>query len=154
MKQYKFTATIEGGDGGGAYVLFPFDVHREFGALGRVPVKAIFDGVPYTGSLFKYGQPLHMLPVLKAIREKTGKDIGEKLEVVLWQDLEERTLDAPEDLAAMMEKEGLRSFFDGLSLTHRREYCRWITDAKREETRTKRLLKAAELMRSGVKTPD
>jgi hypothetical protein len=31
MKQYKFQATIEAADGGGAYVLFPYDVEMEFG---------------------------------------------------------------------------------------------------------------------------
>jgi hypothetical protein len=30
MKRYKFTARIEEGNGGGAYVLFPFDAETEF----------------------------------------------------------------------------------------------------------------------------
>jgi len=72
MKKYKFKAKIEAGDGGGAYVLFPYDTVKEFATKGRVPVKATFHGVPYTGSLIKYGNPLHMLGMLKAIREKTG----------------------------------------------------------------------------------
>jgi len=58
MKKYKFKAKIEAGDGGGAYVLFPYDTGTEFATKGKVPVKATFDGVPYTGSLFKYGKPL------------------------------------------------------------------------------------------------
>ena len=57
MKVYRFKAHIEAGDGGGAYVLFPYDVEQEFGTKGKVPVKATFDGVPYTGSLIKYGNP-------------------------------------------------------------------------------------------------
>jgi hypothetical protein len=56
--------------GGGAFVFFPYDVEKEFGTKGQVPVKATFDGVPYKGSLFKYGQPQHMLGLLKAIREE------------------------------------------------------------------------------------
>jgi hypothetical protein len=51
MKKYKFTAKIEAGDGGGAYVLFPYDTETEFATKGKVPVKATFNGVPYTGSL-------------------------------------------------------------------------------------------------------
>jgi hypothetical protein len=70
MKRYKFEAKIELGDGRGAYVLFPYDVEKEFGTKGKVPVKVAFDGVPYVGSLIKYG---HMLPILKAIRMQTGK---------------------------------------------------------------------------------
>ena len=57
MKKYKFNARIEKGDGGGAYVYFPFDVQKEFGSKGKVPVKATFDGVPFTGSLINTGRP-------------------------------------------------------------------------------------------------
>jgi hypothetical protein len=70
MKKYKFRAKIEAGDGGGAYVLFPYDTKKEFATKGRVPVKATFNGLPYTGSLIKYGHPLHSLGMPKAITEQ------------------------------------------------------------------------------------
>lgn len=76
MKTYKFKARIEAASGGGACVYFPYNVEEEFGTKGRVPVKATFDGVPYTGSMIKYGVPQHMLGVLKALREQIGKGAG------------------------------------------------------------------------------
>ena len=51
MKKYSFTAKIEPGPGWGAFVTFPYDVKKEFGIKGRVPVKVTFDGVAYIGSL-------------------------------------------------------------------------------------------------------
>jgi len=152
VKTYKFKAKIEGADGG-AYILFPYDVEKEFGTKGKVPVKATFNGVPYTGSLIKYGSPLHMLGVLKAIRGQLGKKPGDTVEVVLWKDAEERTLDVPPEFEKLMKKEGLLSSFEKLSYTHRKEYCRWITEAKKEETRSRRLEKAVEMLKKGVKTP-
>ena len=53
MNKLKFRAIIENATGGGAYILFPYDVEKEFGTKGRVPVKATFDGVEYSGSLVK-----------------------------------------------------------------------------------------------------
>jgi len=153
MKKYRFTAVIQPGDGGGAGVLFPHDVEKEFGTRGKVPVKATFDGVPYTGSMIKYGAPQHMLPMLKAIREQIGKGPGDSVDVVIWKDEGVRTLDVPEELAALMKKEGLLPFFESLSYTHRKEYCRWITEAKKPETRARRLEKAVEMLRNKVKTP-
>ena len=153
MKTYKFTARIESGGGGGAYVLFPHDVQAEFGTKGRVPVKATFDGAAYTGTMIKYGHPLHMLPILKAIREQIGKQPGDAVEVEVQRDVAERVLDVPEDLCRLLKKEKLFAVFEKLSYTNRREYCRWITEAKRAETRSKRLEKAAEMLRAGVKTP-
>jgi len=153
MKTYKFTARIESGGGGGAYVLFPYDVQAEFGTKGRVPVKATFDGAPYTGTMVKYGHPQHMLPILKAIREQIGKQPGDTVEVEVRRDAAERVLEMPEDLVKLLKKEKLLAVFEKLSYTHRREYCRWITEAKRAETRSKRLEKAAQMLRAGVKTP-
>jgi Domain of unknown function (DUF1905)/Bacteriocin-protection, YdeI or OmpD-Associated len=153
MKEYKFKAKIEPADGGGAYVLFPYDVEEQFGTKGKVPVKATFDGVPYTGSLIKYGHPRHMLPVLKAIREQLGKRPGDTVKVKLTKDEGTRTLEVPAELQKAMKKNGVDKIFDGLSYTHRKEYCRWITSAKRDATRSERLEKAIKMLKSGVRTP-
>jgi hypothetical protein len=153
LKKYKFKATIKPAGMGGTFVLFPCDMEEAFGTKGKVPVKATFDGIPYTGSLTKYGYPQHTLHVPKAIRDQAGKGPGDTLDVVLWKDEAERTLEVPPALAQLMRREGLLPFFESLSYTHRKEYCRWISEAKKEETRTKRLAKAVEMMRAKVKTP-
>jgi hypothetical protein len=153
MKKYKFKAKIEAGDGGGAYVLFPYDTDKEFATKGKVPVKATFGGIPYTGSLIKYGHPLHSLGMPKAIREQIGKGPGDAIEVVVWKDEEVRTVEVPAPFEKLMKKEGLLPVFEKLSYTHRKEYCRWITEAKKEETRLKRLEKAIEMLKKGVRTP-
>jgi hypothetical protein len=153
MKKYAFTAKIEPGPGGGAFVTFPYDVEKEFGAKGRVPVHASINRIPYTGSLMQCGGPRHMLGVLKSIREQLGKNLGDPVDVEIWKDDSVRTVDLPAGFAALLKKEKLRDAFDALSYTHRREYVRWISEAKKEETRTRRLAKAVEMLRSGAKTP-
>jgi hypothetical protein len=153
MKKYKFKATIQPGIGGGAAVIFPYSVEQEFGTRARVPVKSTLDGVPYTGSLIKCGATDHMLGVLRAIREQIGKGPGDTIEVVLWKDEAERTVEVPAEFAKMLKKEELLTSFEKLSFTHRKEYCRWINEAKREETRQTRMGKSIEMLRKGVKTP-
>jgi Domain of unknown function (DUF1905)/Bacteriocin-protection, YdeI or OmpD-Associated len=154
MKKYKFRAAIEPADGGGACVHFPYDVEKEFGVKGRVPVKATFDGVSYRGSLIKYGHPQHMLGVLKSIREQIGKGPGDMVEVEIWKDEELRTVEPPADFKKAMKAAGVLPLFEKLSYTHRKEYCRWITDAKKEETRLRRLERAVDMLQNGVRTPD
>jgi len=156
MKTYKFKAKIEAASvgSGGACVYFPYNIEEEFGTKGRVPVKATFDGVPYTGSLVRYGAPQHMLGILKAVREQIGKGPGDIVEVTIQKDDEERRVEVPADLAKLLKKEKLTAVFDKLSFTHQKEYTRWINDAKREETRSNRLTKTVEMLRSGIKTPD
>jgi hypothetical protein len=107
VKTYKFKAKIEGGDGGGAYVLFPYDTEVEFGTKGKVPVQATLNSVPYAGSLMKYGNSYHMLGVLKAIREQTGKGIGDMIDVEVWRDEATRTLEVPAGFEERMKMEGV-----------------------------------------------
>lgn len=153
MKQYKFEAKIIAGMGGGAGVLFPYDTEREFGTRGSVPVKATLDGVAYTGSLMNCGMPSHTLGVLKGIREKIGKGPGDTVRVVVERDETVRTIETPADLKNLLKKEGLLAGFEKLSYTHRKEYVRWIEEAKKEETRQRRLEKSVAMLKAGVKTP-
>ena len=95
MKKYKFKAKMEPADGGGAHVLFPYDTVKEFATKGKVPVKATFNGVPDRGSLMKYGKPLHVLGMPKAIRKQIGKGPGDAIQVVVWKDDEIRTVEVP-----------------------------------------------------------
>jgi uncharacterized protein YdeI (YjbR/CyaY-like superfamily) len=94
-----------------------------------------------------------MLGILKALREQLGKQPGDKVEVEVWRDEAVRTVEIPPAFSALLKKEKLLSVFEKLSYTHRKEYVRWITEAKKEETRTARLAKSVEMLRKGIKTP-
>src|SRR6185436_5398122 len=126
MKKYKFKAKIQAGDGGGAFVFFPFDVQKEFGTKGRIPIDVTFDGVADKSSLIRYGYPQHLAGVPKAIREQIGKQPGDHVEVVVWKDEAARVIEIPDEFKKRLEKEKLLEFFEGLSNTHRKEYVRWI----------------------------
>ncbi|HEX8850387.1 MAG TPA: YdeI/OmpD-associated family protein [Gemmatimonadaceae bacterium] len=56
----------------------------------------------------------------------------------------------PADLVAALEKNAkARATFEGFPPSHRREYIEWITEAKREETRQKRLAQTIEWLAEG-----
>lgn len=154
MKKYTFEADIRAGRAGGAYVVFPYDTEKEFGTKGKVPVNATIDSVPVRGGLFTMGKPYHMLGVPKSIREQIGKAPGDVIKIVLWKDEAPREVEVPAEFKALMRKAGVLPFFEGLSFTHRKEFCRWITEAKKAETRARRLEKAIEMLNRGVRTPD
>lgn len=59
-------------------------------------------------------------------------------------------LEVPDDLAAALEKhQAAKAAFDGFAPSHRREYLEWIVEARREETRTKRIVQAVEWLGEG-----
>lgn len=59
-------------------------------------------------------------------------------------------LKVPADLqAALVRNKAARTTFEDFSPSHRREYIEWITEAKREETRKKRLVQAIAWLAEG-----
>jgi hypothetical protein len=145
-KKHSFKAKLEQGMGGGVFVRVPFDVEKAFGKK-RVPIHATIDGEPYRGSLVRMGLPDHCLGVLKAIRAKIGKQVGDIVAVSLEEDTEERKVDVPADLAAALRRnKEARTFFEKLSYSHRREYVQWITEAKKDETRQTRVARTVQML--------
>ncbi|MET9268786.1 YdeI/OmpD-associated family protein [Kribbella sp. NPDC003557] len=142
-----FEGRIVVNDGGGAWVEVPGDVVAALGGGGRIPVRATFDGVAYRGSIASMGGCM-ALGVLKSIRGELGKGDGDAVTVTLERDTGERTVDVPEDLAAALADAGLREAFDELSYSHRREHVNAINDAKKPETRTRRIAKALEMLKA------
>ena len=139
----KFRAKIEAASGGGAFVSIPDDVVKKLGGGGRIAVEASVDGVPYRGSIVSMGAG-PCLGVLKAIRAQLGKDVGDSVTVIVERDDRPRTVDVPEDLAAALKKAKARAAFDALSFSHRREHVMWIEEAKRAETRARRVNRTVE----------
>ncbi|PWK16432.1 YdeI/OmpD-associated family protein [Tumebacillus permanentifrigoris] len=65
-----------------------------------------------------------------------------------------RTVEVPADLQMALEgHEAAQALFDTLSYSQRKEYVEWITSAKREETRTRRVGQAIEKLEEGKKRP-
>lgn len=152
MKPIAFEAKIEAAERGGAFVYIPFEVEEVFGKK-RVKIKAVFeDKVEYRGTLVRMGSPQHILIVRKDIRSQIGKQPGDAVNVSLEEDTQPRVVEVPEDFQHLLDQdEAVKQFFSKLSFTHQREYVEWITEAKKEETRQRRMLKAIEMLKQGKK---
>lgn len=150
MKKYEFDAVIQShGEIDAAYIDFPYDVETEFGTKGQVKVIATFDGTEYRGSLVKMGHHCHLLGITKKIRAQINKQQGEAVHVVLYKDEKERVVVVPDDLQQLLDTDkNLSHLFNKLSYTHRKEYVNWINEAKKEETRKKRLEKTIQMIES------
>jgi hypothetical protein len=146
----EFDGVIKDAGSGGAFVDFPFAVEALFGVKGRVPMIATFDGVEYRRSLVKMGGECHMVPMLEAIRDQLGKVPGDAVHVSVRLDNAHRRVVVPAELKAQLDRHpDARAAFERASYTARREWAQSIVDARKPETRARRLAEVlAEL------TPD
>ncbi len=150
-KKHTFKATIQNAGGGGAFVEVPFDVEKAFGAK-KPKVKAAFEGASYRGVLTRMGTEHHLLIILKEIRAQIGKTFGDKVKITVELDTEPRVIEVPKDLLKELKKDkNAKAFFDKLAYTHRREYVMWINEAKKDETRQRRIVKTIEMLKKGKK---
>lgn len=146
-----FRAVLRKGDGGGHLLEVPLDVREVFGEA-RPPVHGSVNGTPFRTRVAVYGGKSY-LGFNREIRDAAGIGHGDEVEIELESDDAPREVEVPTVFAKALEQGGVRDEFDPLSFTHRKEYARWIEEAKRDETRERRLAKAVEMLRDGVQTP-
>jgi hypothetical protein len=124
----------------------PPEVIEALGGKGRIPVTATLDGVPYRGTIVRMGGGA-LLGVQKAIMAEAGVSVGDTLTVVIRNDDAPREVEVPNDLAEALGRDDVaRAAFDGLSFSHKREYVDAINEAKRPETRARRIERTIQAM--------
>jgi hypothetical protein len=152
MKRFEFKVKIAGKEAGVvAAITPPFDVVEAFGTRGRVPIRGTINGFPFRSSLMPMGG-FHLMPVRKSLRDDAGVNPGDTVSVVMERDDAERTVEVP----ALLKKELAKSKtaqanWEKLAFTARKEIALSITGAKQEETRTRRLAKALDILKTGKK---
>jgi uncharacterized protein YdeI (YjbR/CyaY-like superfamily) len=88
--------------------------------------------------------------VNRAVKAATGVDAGHRVRVRIELDTEPRTVRAPKDLAdALAADPAAEKAFAAMSFTHRREYAEWVEEAKRAETRKRRIAATVARVREG-----
>ena len=138
----RFRAILETDDESAfTYIKVPFDAKAAFGK-GRPPVRATVNGYEYRSTLAPYGGDYY-LPVKQAVRHGAQVKAGDRVTVTLQADDAPRTIKPPADLARALKADpAAKARWEELSYTHRKEYVQAIEEAKRPETRARRIAKA------------
>lgn len=153
-KATEFKAVIlQNGELNAAFIEFPFSAEEVFGKKGQIKIRAVFDHVvEYRGSLVRMKSDFHILGLPREIRKQLGKTFGDEVAVSLAEDKEERTVEISEDIASVFnENPDAKKLFDAMSYTHKKEYIRWIEEARKPETRESRKTKMIQMLLEGKK---
>lgn len=86
----------------------------------------------------------NLIGMSKAARAQLGVEIGDEVDATVDLDVAEREVEVPSDLATALDAAGLRAAFDALSFTRRKEVARGVAEAKRADTRERRIAAALE----------
>ena len=143
------TTTLEPRGPAAAILLTEEQVATLAGGPKSPPVEVTVNGTyTFRGRVGRMGGEI-LVGFNKATRAAAGVEAGDTIEVVVALDGAERTVEVPDDLRNAMADAGISDRFDALAPSHRKEYVRWITEAKRPETRAKRVEEALGKIREG-----
>jgi hypothetical protein len=115
----------------------------------RFPVVATINGYTWRTTVTRMGGEF-LLGLNREVREGAGVSAGESVEVAIALDDAPREVAIPDALAeALGSDPEAGAKFATLAYTHRKEYARWIEEAKRDDTRQRRVEQALQQIKSG-----
>lgn len=115
----------------------------------RFPVRATVNGHTWRTSVAPMRGEF-LLGLNRQVRQAAAVEAGDSVEVTIELDTEPREVELPEALATALAADPVAAAaFDELAFTHRKEYTRWVAEAKREETRERRVAQTLERLREG-----
>jgi hypothetical protein len=146
----RFESTVELGGKTATGIRVPDEVIEALGSSKRPPVTITINGYTYRTTAVRMGGDFYV-PLSAENREGAGVAAGDGITVDIEPDTAPREVTLPDDLAAAMDDEA-RAVYEALSYTHRKEWVRWVEEAKKPETRATRIEKAVTGLREGKKT--
>jgi hypothetical protein len=115
----------------------------------RFSVRATINGHTWESTVTRMGCEF-LLGLSRAVRGAAGVEAGDTVQVDIVLDAGPREVDVPPALTdALAGDEAARSAFEKLAHSHRKEYARWVAQAKREDTRDRRVAQALQMLREG-----
>jgi hypothetical protein len=146
----EFRTTVELGGKTATGLRVPDDVVDALGGGKRPPVQVTVGGYSYRTTVAPMGGA-YFVPLAAEHREAAGLAAGQEVDVRLELDTAPRETALPDDLDAALDEDA-RTFFSTLAPSHRKEWVRWVEEAKKPETRAARVEKTAAALREGKKT--
>jgi len=119
------------------------------GGRKAFPVRVTVNGHTFPGRVARMGGE-NLIGLSKAVRAACGVEPGDEADVVVAPDDAPREVEVPEALAtALAGDEEARRAYEALAYTHRKEFARWVAEAKRPETRERRVAETLTMLREG-----
>jgi len=144
MNSRTFTTTIVR-NGAMCFIPLTFDPREVFGKI-RAPVKVTVNGYTYRSTIAAMGGP-PCVPLRKSNREAAGLSGDETLEVRLDLDTDTRKVEPPAELVrALKAVPAAWDRWQALSYSHQREHVEYIEQAKKAETRARRLERVVDML--------
>ena len=145
MATKTFNATIVRNEGA-CYIPLTFDPKAVFGKI-RAPVKVTLNGYTFRSTIAAMGGP-PCIPLRRSNQAAARLDGIDTIDVRLDLDIEPRVVKPPADLVKALKAASVWDRWQELSFTHQREHVEAVEEAKKPDTRLRRIDRAVQMVRS------
>jgi uncharacterized protein YdeI (YjbR/CyaY-like superfamily) len=91
-----------------------------------------------------------LLGLNQEVRAAAHAEAGDEVEVVIALDTAPREVEVPPALQQALDADAeAKGIYEALAFTHRKEFARWVAEAKKDETRDRRVVQTLEMLRAG-----
>src|SRR5215472_418843 len=145
----RFKAKLSGDESrkdASAALTLPFDT-RDVWGKAKVPVKVTIKGYTWRSTVGNRGG-IQYIVVNAEARRVAGVKAGDVVTITLETDTEKRQIEVPVPLQKALGTK-LTQKLNNLSFTHKKEFIVWYSEAKKEDTRARRLEKMKQMLSSG-----
>ena len=132
-------------DASAAFTL-PFDT-RDVWGKAKVPVKVTINGYTWRSTVGNRGGIQYVVVNAEA-RRSAGVKAGDVVTIAIEPDTEKRGIEIPAPLQKTLGAK-LSQKLDRLSFTHKKEFIVWYTEAKKDDTRARRVEKMKQMLSAG-----
>ena len=135
-----------------AFVVLPKEASGKLPRRGRVSVDASINGKSFRALLEPDGQKSHWLKIDEKLMKDSDAGFGDSVEFSIEAVEQEPEPAVPTDLAqALRESPEALATWESTTTIARLDWIHWITTAKQEKTRIKRIADACDMLGSGKK---
>jgi Bacteriocin-protection, YdeI or OmpD-Associated/Domain of unknown function (DUF1905) len=137
------------------FLILPKNASARLPSRGMTSIEGTLNGLFFQATLEPDGQKSHWLRVDRKLSNLAGAEAGDVVTVEIAPAAEVAEAEPPADLrkalAAAAPK--VRAIWSDITPIARRDWIHWITSAKQEETRTRRIKNACSMLAAGKRRP-
>ena len=137
--------------GSWSFLILPKNASAKLPSRGMTPIEGTINGFPFQATVQPDGQKSHWLKVDRKLSKSAGADPGDIVTLEIAPAGKETEREVPQDLrkALAIAEPKARTLWEDITPIARRDWIQWITSAKQEETRTRRIKNACSMLAAG-----
>jgi hypothetical protein len=137
------------------FLILPKNASAKLPSRGMTAIDGTINGVPFQAVLEPDGQKSHWLKLERKLSEAADAEEGDIVTLAIGPATEEPEPTVPADLRKALATAApkAKKLWSGITTNARRDWIHWITSAKQDETRARRIKNACSMLAAGKRRP-